>query len=265
MNANASAFGLTTAGALYGWGANANGQLGVGDVTPRSSPVAVLGGLTFTDVFQDGDGLATSTFAITADGTLYAWGGNSNGQLGLGDVTPRSSPVAVLGGLKFSRVLNCLVQNSTGGGVFTLGMTTSNTLYAWGYNGDGQLGVGNVTPRSSPVAVLGGLTFATMGSPGGFVYGVTLDGLMYAWGSGLNGNGLSKGDLGLGSDTAAKSSPVAVLGGLAFDYAAEPIQETVIDVTSGTNYTVLLTDGMATFGNVPIGMNVDNITIEYDK
>lgn len=210
--ADESVLGLTTAGVAYGWGKNSSGQLGVGDVTPRSSPVAVLGGLTFASISGAGN-LAASFYGITSAGVAYAWGANLNGQLGVGDVTPRSSPVAVLGSLTFSKIV--AAQDAAGTGFSALGLTTGGLLYAWGINTNGQLGVGDVTPRSSPVAVLGGLTFSDVfvnndtAAGGATVFAVTSAGVAYAWGANANGQ------LGVG-DVVPRSSPVAVLGGIAF-------------------------------------------------
>ncbi len=252
-------------GNMYCWGDNANGQIGIGDVTARSSPVAVIGGVTF-------DYLATLrtmgprnfTVAISKEGTAYAWGVNSFGYLGTNDGNPRSSPVAVVGGWKFSgftsvifNAVYAFAQNGdlyawgigtvgemgdgarntrtspvkvSGGLKFSrvigagttnnqsvCGITRTGVAYAWGQNTNGELGVGDVTDRSSPVAVLGGLTFKKIVTGGGFYVGITTAGVTYAWG--IN----TYGQLGTG-DVVSRSSPVAVLGGLTFvDVFASPL------------------------------------------
>jgi len=76
---------------LFTWGLNDNGQLGLGDVVHRSSPVQV-GALTNWASVACG---ATHTLAINAAGQLFAWGRNNSGRLGLGDIVSRSSPVQV--------------------------------------------------------------------------------------------------------------------------------------------------------------------------
>lgn len=206
FNSGGSMLGLTPSGTLYGWGQNTSSALAVGDVANRSSPVAVLGGLTFAQIYSDSGG--TSIFGLTTSGTLYAWGANSSstGQMGVGDLNPRSSPVAVLGGLTFSQII---INANTTGPVY--GITNSGQLYAWGLNSSGKLGVGDTTNRSSPVAVLGGLTFSSLvySSFSGSAYALTPAGVLYAWG------GNSQGCLGVG-DITPRSSPVAVLGGLTF-------------------------------------------------
>ncbi len=219
-----SAWGWTFSGKLYTWGRNQHGQLGVGDVTPRSSPIAVLGGLKFAAVFHGAEGTA-STFGIEREtGAAFAWGLNQNGQLGLGDVASRSSPVAVLGGLKFRKI-------AVGSGS-VVGLTHDGVAYGWGGNSDGELGVGGTTPRSSPVAVLGGLTFVDVcvipGTDNSF-YGITEEGELYAWGSNAHGE--------LGDGTVApKSSPVAVAGGLKWERIARLSGDTrsIIALQRGT-------------------------------
>lgn len=212
---------LDANGNAYAMGANANGQLGLGDVTPRSSPVAVLGGLTFTDVQA---GLTFSLF-LTAAGAAYACGINTNGQLGLGDVTPRSSPVAVLGGLVFTQI-SAGTQSSAG--------VAAGAGYSWGFNEDGQLGHGNVTPKSSPVAILGGLTFSKVvvgcSATSNHMLGMTTTGVGYGWGE--NGNG----QLALG-DLTPRSSPIAILGGL-----------TLSDIDTGTLSSQFLASNGVLYG-----------------
>jgi len=203
--------GLSKTGSTYAWGGNANGQLGVGDVTPRSSPVAVLGGLIFSQLCTSISPIGGSavSYGLTSAGQLYAWGANAQGQLGVGDVVARSSPVAVLGGLTFSQISSGCDPFGTISFNYSYGLTSTGSLYAWGSNINGQLGVGDVTVRSSPVAVLGSLTFSTVLTSGNSTVALSTSGHAYAWG--LN----NVGQLGLG-DLNPRSSPVAVLGGLTF-------------------------------------------------
>ncbi len=220
----------STSGQLYAWGLNSSGSLGVGDIATRSSPVAVLGGIPFTKVFAAG--WSSSTYGITASGQLYGWGVNTSGQLGLGDVANRSSPVAVVGGLTFS---NLFV------GLFcTFGVTSSGALYAWGANTGGQLGVGDIVSRSSPVAVLGGLTFSQVTTQGSVnsVLGLTTAGVAYGWGNN------SFFELGVGNNV-ARSSPVAVLGGLTFRNLVLSFGQ-----DSGLNVTEASSLGLTTAGQI---------------
>lgn len=254
---NGAAIGLTPAGQAYGWGLNSDGGLGVGDVNPRSSPVAVLGGLVFTQVFCS----VGSSYGLTASGALYAWGTNNNGQLGVGDVLPRSTPTAVLGGLSFASVV---VSGSGSTSSTVVGLTSAGVAYAWGLNNGGQLGVGDTAPRSSPVAVLGGLNFSSIYTSGGTAtYGVGIStapnfaGLLYAWGNNQFGR--------LGTnDITSRSSPVAVSMPTQVNIATRITTPLIISVVPGTSYVINVNGGVATFGNTEIaGGAVASMILEY--
>jgi len=79
------------------------------------------------------------------DGTLWAWGDNSYGQLGDGTLTARKSPVKVMSDVK----------TVAAGRYHSLAVTTDNDVWAWGHNGYGQLGDGTVVTRKSPVKIDG--------------------------------------------------------------------------------------------------------------
>lgn len=204
-----SSFALTRNFKMFSWGGNANGQLGLGDVTPRSSPVAVLGALKIA-TFDP-----YSNTLLTTAGAAYYIGANA-GAGGLGDQTPRSSPVAVLGGLTFNKVAgtytDATFSQQTSGTVY--GLTTAGAMYAWGRdNSAGQFGDGTRVAKSSPVAVIGGLTFTNFWPVAAGCLAITAAGTLYAWG--YNDDGSGDGVLGLG-DAIPRSSPVAVSGGLTF-------------------------------------------------
>jgi alpha-tubulin suppressor-like RCC1 family protein len=137
------ALALTDEKTLFAWGVNTQGQLGQSNITVRSSPVQIGTGTT-----GDWNNIFTGwyhSFAIKTDNTLWAWGQNTSGQLGLRDSANRSSPVQVGGLTGWKEV------SSTSN--FTLGVRTDGTLWAWGRNTYGQLGLGDLTNRSSPVQV----------------------------------------------------------------------------------------------------------------
>jgi alpha-tubulin suppressor-like RCC1 family protein len=83
-------------GIAYAWGASTNGRLGDGTVIGRSSPVTVVGGITNWSQVSAGE---NHSLGLTDTGVLYAWGSNTNFQLGDGTSTSRSSPVTVVGGI----------------------------------------------------------------------------------------------------------------------------------------------------------------------
>ena len=95
---------VKTNGTLWAWGRNNNGQLGLGDTADRSSPTQV-GALTTWSVLPTvPEGNTASGAAIRNDGTLWLWGFNYFGQLGLGDTTNRSSPTQVGSGTGWSSI-----------------------------------------------------------------------------------------------------------------------------------------------------------------
>jgi alpha-tubulin suppressor-like RCC1 family protein len=147
--------GLRANGTTWAWGRNAFGQLGIGtvpsvfpNIVAYASPLSVVGG--FTDWVQVSAGLAHS-LGVRANGSAWAWGYNTGGQLGDNTTANKSSPVSIVGGF------TDWIQVS-GGGSHSLGVRSNGTAWAWGFNGQGQLGDNTTTSRSSPVSVVGGFT-----------------------------------------------------------------------------------------------------------
>lgn len=126
-------------------GANEHGQIGDGTTMQRDSPVAVTlpGSVPATAIAAGfGHGLA-----LGRNGTLYAWGANEHGQLGDGTTTDRYTPMAV------TLPSSVLATAVAAGYQHSLALARNGTLYAWGYNTDGQLGDGTTEERDSPVPV----------------------------------------------------------------------------------------------------------------
>ncbi len=145
---------------------------------------------------------AGTVAATKTNGTLWTWGNNASGSLGLGDLTHRSSPVQV-------GALTDWYTVATGGDRLSsdtagcLAIKTNGTLWAWGSNSLGKLGLGDTTDRSSPVQV-GALTDWKQISCGdNHCLAIKTDGTLWAWGDNTYGQ------LGLG-DTTHRSSPVQV-------------------------------------------------------
>ena len=137
---------LRTDGTLWGAGSNGNGGLGQNNTTQYSSPVQIPG-TTWTDICgtsRDEQGF----IGLKTDGTLWSWGEDYNGSLGLNSNTKYSSPVQIPG-TTWSAV--DMIQ----GGV--IANKTDGTIWAWGFNYYGQLGQNNVHPvnYSSPVQIPG--------------------------------------------------------------------------------------------------------------
>ena len=221
--------------AVYCWGDNARGQLGDGQ--NWLAPAPVVGDLSFSAL----DASMDHTCGLTSAGAAYCWGRNDVGQLGNGGGGPDScwssrydsyrpcsaTPVAAVGGHNFIAV-------GTGGSTetgHTCGLTGAGAAYCWGYNGVGQLGDGSTTNTTTPVAVIGDLSFSALGMGAGYNHtcALTTSGAAYCWGRGYEGQ------LGDGSTTSS-ATPVAVAGGLSFSALA-----------TGQYHTCGLTSGGAAY------------------
>jgi alpha-tubulin suppressor-like RCC1 family protein len=199
-------FALKTNGTLWAWGRDGYGELGQNNTVNYSSPVQVG---TMTDWKQ----LSVGSFhvlAIKTDGTMWAWGedtyntgfpGGPSGRLGLNypwfAKSAYSSPVQV-GSLTDWK-------QTAGSARSSAAIKNDGTLWTWGSNGDGQLGLNApiTVDYSSPVQV-GSLTNWRSVSGGRHHFAaITKEGRLYMWGRNTDG------DLGLGN-TASYSSPVIV-------------------------------------------------------
>jgi alpha-tubulin suppressor-like RCC1 family protein len=173
--------GLTPAGAAYCWGTNGQGQLGNGTQTASAVPVPVHGGHVFASIAT---GMQV-TCAVTTAGKAYCWGTNAFSELGNGGETTSTSsyvPVPVSGGITWASVT--LATRPT-----VCGVATSGAAYCWGRNdGASMLGVGGAVGSSKvPLAVAGGLSFASLSAGGIQTCGITTGGHAYCWGTANNG------------------------------------------------------------------------------
>ena len=176
-------------GGLYAWGSNGVGELGNGTTTDSHSPVALTGVLS-SGVTAIAAGGAHSLAVQNAG--LYAWGYNSNGQLGNGTTTSSTTPVALTG------VLSSGVTSIAAGTRYSLAVQNGG-LYAWGNNRAGQLGNGTTTDSNTPVALTGvlssGVTAIAAGgddrinthTPDTYYSLAVQNGNVYAWGDNVSG------------------------------------------------------------------------------
>jgi alpha-tubulin suppressor-like RCC1 family protein len=181
--------GVRTDGTLWAWGNNSNGQLGLGDsgeATERPTPTQVGTDATWATISAG----TTHTLAVRTDGTLWAWGNNSNGRTGLTtDVGNTLVPTQVGTDTGWAAV--------AAGGSHSLALRTDGTLWAWGGNDRGQLGLGDSgfgTERTTPTQVGTDADWATISAGSSHSLALRTDGTLWAWGTNLNG------ELGLGDD-----------------------------------------------------------------
>jgi alpha-tubulin suppressor-like RCC1 family protein len=189
-NNSASVSGLAdNLSGIWAWGA-INGQ---------AQPILVpnTSSIWFIDICSVG---ARSFAALDSSSYLWTWGDNTNGVLGDGTTTFRSSPVSVSGGpWKPFSYINNNVRNQN----FCF-LDASGYAYAWGVNTYGQLGDGTVTAKSSPVSVLGGKQWIQLFSTQDNVFAIDTSSYLWAWGAN------NQGQLGLVNSVASRSSPISI-------------------------------------------------------
>lgn len=140
---NGTKMALDTAGKLWAWGYNSQGEFGNNTVTNTNSPVAA--GVCTAQFTEFSMGLFSHVVALDSSGHIWSWGNNSYGQLGIGDTTNRSLPVSIPSAVSYKHVYT--------GELWSFAQDHTNVLWAWGRNNSGQLGLGDTTDRSTPVSV----------------------------------------------------------------------------------------------------------------
>jgi hypothetical protein len=204
--------------------------LGQNDGVHRSSPVQI-GTSSWTKV-TSGSG---TTVAIRSDNTLWVWGSNAYGALGLNiddaGLVARSSPVQI-GGTWI---------NVATGYYGSFAIRNDYTLWGWGFNDEYNIGDGTNVRRSSPVQITaadGTVSFTQVSSSGPFGHGLAISttGKVYSWGS----NDVGQCGLGVANTYVTRPSPVVVGG-------------TYIQAEAGyRGSTILRSDGVAFwFGAAP--------------
>ena len=168
---------VKTDGSVWCWGDNASGQIGDNSNTPRLTPAQVtsLGGPA-AEVSANN----SFTCARRTDGTLWCWGGNTDGELGDGSTTSSLVPnqVASLG--------NAVAEVSAGDNG-ACARKTDNSLWCWGSNLEGNVGDGTTLRRLIPVPVTALGNSVVEVSMGVHTCARELNGTVWCWGHNASG------------------------------------------------------------------------------
>lgn len=195
------AVALKDDGTLWAWGYNQWGMVGDNTLVQRTSPVPVSstygGGITSLACGS------THTLALKNDGSVWAWGQNQYGQVGIGGWTTLDEPV------QCNSMTDSVVAIAAGS-VHSLALKSDGTVWAWGRNSTGQLGNGMTsnTPVTDPVQVTGLTDVVRITAFVNTSYAIRSDGTVWAWGSNISGEMTNAFDI-TGSAT---PGPVSALG-----------------------------------------------------
>ncbi|UHO39641.1 T9SS type A sorting domain-containing protein [Chryseobacterium capnotolerans] len=179
---------------------------------------------------------------LKSDGTLWAWGRNSNGQLGDGTTIDRNAPIQIGTDNNWLRI--------AAGDTYTLAIKTDGTLWAWGNNDYGQLGDGTKADKLSPTQIGTTAGWKSVSAGSYHSIGLKTDGTLWSWGYNIYGQ--------LGDGTIVeKITPIQIGTAANWQSIAAGYQHNLAIKTDGTlwawgsNYSGQLGDGTTTARNVP--------------
>ena len=208
---------LTDTNKVYTWGLNGNGQLGIGNTNTVSGPQDITGSFNGDTIVQV-EASSNGSFARTSDGRLYAWGQNEHGNLGFGETISYRDPLFGDGYyymFEYDEPIEpklvesvSSIRTLAAGFLKTIAIMDDGTVYVWGNNQDGQLGIRNdngteyrvcntidrlcVSPlvtrhgKRSPFALGDEYNgkFESIFASGGSLFAIGTDGSVYSWGQG---------------------------------------------------------------------------------
>lgn len=171
-----NSFGIKTNGTLWGWGHNLHGSLGIGSVEIQLEPIQIGTDSNWKEIFT---GCGFHCYAIKNDSSIWAWGFNSNGQLGDNSLKNIIEPVRFDKNKEWSKI--------SVGFDHSIGLKFDGTLWTWGGNSHGQLGIGTNINEIKPKQI--GIDTNWLDIAAGFGSNLALkkDGSLWAWGHNNNG------------------------------------------------------------------------------
>ena len=218
-----SACALGADGITYCWGKNVSGELGTGDLIPRTVAAVSNATIAFKKVSLSTGG--AHACGLDVNGVAYCWGNREGGRMGDGTdgeqwaVAPVAVPVG--GSLTF--------RDIAAGGDHVCAVATDGSAWCWGHNLSGQLGTGDFLERLVPTRVSGNTLFKSITAHQLITCGIATDDSAWCWGDGYSG--------GLGNGTTAVTNvPVAVSGQLQFASLQLGLWSTCGVTTAGDGY-----------------------------
>jgi alpha-tubulin suppressor-like RCC1 family protein len=232
---------LDSAGVVYSWGTNNSGVLGDGTTNDRDLPAAVTSGALAGKTISIIAAGSRHSLALGSDGTVYAWGSKTSGQLGNGTTTSSSVPIA----LNASSFNNKTIVDVAAGLAHSLALASDGTVFCWG-NFNGTLSgwpAQQTTPKVMNIGALQGKTAKAIASSDESTFALVLatDGTVAAWGHnkfGQFGNGTT-------NDTAVPV-PAATTGAV--------VGKQIVSLSTGIGHSLFLSSDGKLF---TAGLNED--------
>jgi alpha-tubulin suppressor-like RCC1 family protein len=179
---------IKTDGSLWAWGYNNYGQLGDGTTTNKNTPTRIGTGTNWVSVATGGfplsiegiSNLFSNTMAIKADGSLWAWGSNLFGYLGVGQFYPQPTNTPRRIGTSSDWI------SVAPGYLHTMALKANRSLWGWGQN-SGQLGDGTTTSYYVPTQIGTSTDWASVDTGLGHTIAMKTDCSLWAWGDNTYG------------------------------------------------------------------------------
>lgn len=243
-------------GHVYTWGSNSHGRLGNNATTQSHTPIDIsatgaLSGVSVTSITTGP--VAEHAIALGSNHHVYAWGENSDGQVGNGTTVDSGIPVDVS---ESGALTGITVVGAATGANHTLAVGSNGHVYAWGENGAGELGNNSTVASTVPVdisatGILSGISVREVSAGPGFSMAVSSNGHVYTWGLNVNGQ--------LGDNSVTDSHvPIDVSASGALNGVS------IAAISAGANHAMALSEAgdIYTWGNNSEGQLGDNSTTD---
>ena len=235
------AIALKSDGTVWAWGRNNFGQLGNGGLT--DSPVAVQVSGLGAGVTAISAGFNHS-LAIDTDSSGWAWGSNSNGQIGTGADPASTTYYATAAHIGIGEVTSIAAGNRFSIAVRKERLDT--IVYAWGINDNGQLALGNTTQYTNPQKIGNFTGTMTVAAGSDHALAVKTDGSVWAWGNNDRGQ--------LGNAAVLQSTSPIIVSGISRALAVSAGVKDSIALDLNNNVWAWGANG---FGQIGDGTTVD--------